>query len=477
MCFESSLWLILIFSFFVRCERRGLRFKFSELQCLSLCPGHYSATATVLHETVTAEGPTLEAAKVKVALELLEKLGWEEASANEPANVTNSFQKISRGDKELNVSAEGDTSKDINRKFTNQMLTKWDLNEAVDETTKSVKNPKLENSFKSIPLQQNTFKSEPGSYEPLKFLGKRESRQEPVTLPSKSNSSTGRVANSLFNNSRRSDITFIVGRPGEKRERIYGHSLIISLGSPVLDKLFEEDWKDKEEVEIQEHPEAFKSVMRFIYTQEIILEQHYLLEILDLVKKYFVSGFMEELVSKNRLSEETLRNNIWSLLEFAFDQNEEEVWYLAATYFDSHCEYLIRQNSFLNLDVDVVTSLVRRSSLEVSELSLFYATVLWAGKRCEEEGLDASAENLRSKMNPFIHNIRFPLMTGPEFRDGPGKSGILTGNECYKVLCAIFLGDNEECGFAFNPRHNTFKDKTEDYSFKKGTNGDFYHDD
>ena len=413
------------------------------------------ATATVLDETITAEGPTLEAAKVKVALELLEKLGWEEASANEVREIKSSdnFQENFQEHKELNILAEGDTCKDTNHKFTNEILTKWDLDEEIDETTKSIKNHKLENSFQSIPL-----KSEPGSYEPLKPLVKTELRQEKsVNLPTKSNSSTERITNSLFNNPRRSDITFIVGRPGEQKERIYGHSLIISLRSPVFDELFEENWKDKEEVEIEEHPEAFKSVMRFIYTQDIIMEQDYLLETLNLVKKYLVSGFMEEFISNNRLSEEILKNNIWSLLEFAFDQNEEELWYLAAAYFDNHCEDLIRQNSFLNLDVNVVTCLVRRSSLDINELSLFYATTLWAGNQCQEEGLEPTAENLRSKMNPFIHSIRFPLMTGPEFRDGPGITGILTGDECYKILCAITLGDKETCGFSYKLRDSCSK--------------------
>ena len=425
-----------------------------------MCPGHYLATATVLDETVTAEGPTLEAAKVKVALELLEKLGWEEASANEIRETKSSdnFQENFQEHKELNYSAEGDTCKDTNHKFTNQILTKWDLDEKIDETTKSIKNFKLDNSLKVLPLQQNALKSKPGLYEPLQPLVKTELCQEKsVTLPTKSNSSTGRVTNSLFNNPRRSDITFIVGRSGEQKERIYGHSLIISVRSPVLDELFEENWKDKEEVEIEEHPEAFKSVMRFIYTQEIILEQNYLLETLNLVKKYLISGFMEELISKARLSKEILNNNIWTLLEFAFDQNEEELWYLAAEYFDNHCEDLIRQNSFLNLDVNVVTCLVRRSSLEVNELSLFYATILWAGNQCQEERLEPTAENLRSKMNPFIHYIRFPLMTGPEFRDGPGITGILTGYECYKILCAITLGDKETCGFPYKPRDNCSK--------------------
>ena len=89
----------------------------------------------------------------------------------------------------------------------------------------------------------------------------------------KSKPCTAMSANPLFNNPKRSDITFIVGRPGEQVERIYGHSLIMSIASPVLDELFEGDWKDKEEVEIEAHPQSFLSIMRYVYNQEIVIEK------------------------------------------------------------------------------------------------------------------------------------------------------------------------------------------------------------
>ena len=111
---------------------------------------------------------------------------------------------------------------------------------------------------------------------------------------------------------------------------------------------------------------------------------------------------------------------------------------------------------FQDLDVNIIQKLCKRTSFIVKEMSLFYATVLWAGNRCEEEKLDPSPANLRSKMEPFIKHIRFPLMKPTEFRDGPGKTGILTGEECYKILGAICLDSSSEkkskCGFNGFPR-------------------------
>ena len=305
----------------------------------------------------------------------------------------------------------------------------------------------------NIPEESRSFDSVPKEY----MNEVSDDRKKPVTSCKITSSSIGVIAESLLNNPKRSDITFLVGKPGEQTQRIYGHRLIISLGSSALDALLEGDWKDKEEVEIQCHSSSFMSIMCYVYKQEIVVNEDHLVETLNLAMKYSLTGFLEVMISKKYLTEDFLKDNVCSLLQLAHERNDDNctnaIWHLAATYFDKYAEELIRKDSFLNLSVEVITSLVRRTRMIVNELSLFYSTVLWAGKRCEEDGLEASDENLRWKMEPFIHDIRFPLMTGSEFREGPGKTGILTGDECYKILCAICLRDKEECGFSYNPRY------------------------
>ena len=300
--------------------------------------------------------------------------------------------------------------------------------------------PEESRSFDSVPKELISEESDDG--------------EKSITSCKITSSVIGIIAESLLNNPKRSDIVFVVGEPGEQRERVYGHSLIISLGSPVFDALLEGDWKGKEEVEIQCHPLSFMSIMRYLYTQEIIVNEDHLVETFILAMKYGLSGFLVDIISKKYLTEDFLKDNICSLLQLAHEQNcTKEIWHQAATYFDKYAEELIRKDSFLNLSVEVITSLIRRTRLSVNELSLFYSTVTWAEKRCEKEGLEVSAENLRLKMDPFIHYIRFPLMTGDEFREGPGITGILTGDECYKILCAICLGDKQDCGFSYKSRH------------------------
>ena len=413
MCFVFLTDQIFVTSF--RCKKRNIDFQF-EVKNLYGSVHKCWASATILGVKVQDFGNHWEEVNLKVAVQMLAKLGWDETPG---------------------------------------------------DTKKSEKNAELDKKFESLSLQQEPLKPKP-LQESLKPVVKKELQESSMTALAKSKSSNPMSANPLFNNPKRSDITFIVGRPGGPCERVYGHSLVISLGSSVLDELFEGDWKDKEEVEIEGHPASFLSIMRYVYSQEIVLENDHLVETLLLAKKYGLIEFLDEIISDCHLTEEILKLNVLSLLQFSFQENEDDIWYLAASFFDKHCQELIREDYFLNLDVDVIVTLVRRSSLVVNELSLFYATILWAEKRCEEEGLEVSAENLRSKMDPFIHYIRFPLMTGDEFREGPGNTRILTGDECYKILLAICLGDKEDCGFDYNPRDTPFSKniKKESHSFR-----------
>ena len=48
---------------------------------------------------------------------------------------------------------------------------------------------------------------------------------------------------SLFNNSKRSDVRFLVDG-----QTVYGHKVILGMGSPVLDRMFFGDLKEKRDV-------------------------------------------------------------------------------------------------------------------------------------------------------------------------------------------------------------------------------------
>jgi hypothetical protein len=94
---------------------------------------------------------------------------------------------------------------------------------------------------------------------------------------------------SLLLSSSRSDVTFLVGEEPEVQS-FPAHQLILSLSSPVFDAMFK--WQltfDKIEIRMNdEDPEAFKAVLRYLYTDEPQLNDEIVMWTLYFAKKYML---------------------------------------------------------------------------------------------------------------------------------------------------------------------------------------------
>ena len=251
----------------------------------------------------------------------------------------------------------------------------------------------------------------------------------------------------LFNNEEKSDIMFLVGK---NQERFYGHSLIISLASKVFENMFETEWKDKKTVILNFNASAFFTIMRFIYRQEIVFQEQHLKETLKLAHRYNMWKILKKLTIP-----QILEKHAWKFWLFAYECGfsiDKDCYMQTMMYIDKNANSLVAQNDFLDLPLEIVAPLVKRGCFIVDELVFFNATLNWAKKRCQDEGSQPSPARLRTKMASFIHEFRFPLMDGRDFKDGPAKTGILSGDECFRILCAIVYGDKKGCGFKYDPR-------------------------
>ena len=188
----------------------------------------------------------------------------------------------------------GQTTKAAKEKAASQLLVQLQQNHETVEDVKSQVSPsdKLLVPKKASILQGSSQSSAVTS---------------PSPTPSSSDESSEKrvIGNSLFNNKKKSDITFIVGRPGDKTQKIYGHKLIIGLGSPVLDNLFDTDWKAMKEVKVHCNPSAFITLFKFLYDQELVFEKDLLTEVLLLQNEYKVVGFTKKLL--DNLTEDVMK--------------------------------------------------------------------------------------------------------------------------------------------------------------------------
>jgi hypothetical protein len=103
-----------------------------------------------------------------------------------------------------------------------------------------------------------------------------------------------RVA-SLFLCSNWSDVTFVVGKH-PRVQSFPGHRIVLSMSSTVFEAMFDGPLaSDKAEVRLtDEDPEAFKTVLRYLYTDEPQLNEKIVMATLHSAKKYKLDRLKEE---------------------------------------------------------------------------------------------------------------------------------------------------------------------------------------
>ena len=266
----------------------------------------------------------------------------------------------------------------------------------------------------------------------------------------------------LFNNPDKSDITFMVGKRGGKIEKMFGHRDILEKASHGFRQHFIGNWNLKTQVEIEYSPSAFMAVLQYIYCRKLVLNSIDVVEVLSIAKAFDFQALKEEILVtiKGDKSNDLLQHAVYPLLKYSHEEHEESLFEITAQYFDEHAELLLEKDDFIDLNVELVDKLVRRSTMQVRETSLWLAVVLWADGKCRCLGEEPTPKNLRTKVEQFIREIRFPLMTGVEFRDGPATTKILKAVECFNIICAICLETDYEtkykaCGFNAKPRTST----------------------
>ena len=94
-----------------------------------------------------------------------------------------------------------------------------------------------------------------------------------------------------------SNVTFRVGPEGEETT-FFGHKLVLSMSSPVFVSMLlppkETGLPTESEIIIPDvHPTAFMSLLRFLYRQEIVVNQDFVGQTLFVAEKYDATSFVD----------------------------------------------------------------------------------------------------------------------------------------------------------------------------------------
>ncbi|XP_022192234.2 BTB/POZ domain-containing protein 6 [Nilaparvata lugens] len=238
----------------------------------------------------------------------------------------------------------------------------------------------------------------------------------------------------LFTSGELSDCTFIVG---ENKVEIKAHKIFLAIASPAFHAMFYGDIAEKDEsILIKDlEPAAFKGMLEYIYTDKVSFESTvHACDVFIAAKKYilpFLVTYCEQFISDNAEATEACE-----LYEFAKFHDVESIQKACVELFREETNDVLLSQAFVEADLETVKVIVEQDVLSIaSELQLFQAIELWAYK--EAERLDATIEEVATKMDCVVSHLRLLSLTADEFATAPALSSLLSTQERLAVAMNI----------------------------------------
>ena len=235
------------------------------------------------------------------------------------------------------------------------------------------------------------------------------------------------------------------------------HKYILATGSTVFYAMFYGGYVETSSAETIDvpdvDPDAFLSMLKYLYCDEIDLNPDNVLATLYAAKKYLVPALANACVQF--LEQSLTARNACLLLSQARLFSEPALIQRAWEVIDAQAELALSSEAFTDIDFDTLLSILARESLNCKETVVFSAAVNWAKAEClrKKPDLDpSSVEDKRKVLGKALYKIRFPAMSITDFADTVACSGILTLQET-NDLFLHFTAKQKPClGYDFKPR-------------------------
>lgn len=240
----------------------------------------------------------------------------------------------------------------------------------------------------------------------------------------------------MFNQNLMSDITFVV-RDDERddgKRYIPAHKYVLATSSPVFYVMFYGNLVEQSnEIHLPDTEYAsFLEFLRFLYCDECKLSVDIAIDVLYLAKKYLLP-YLEKLCN-NFLQNSITASNAFTLLSQSLRIGEEDLQKKCWYYIDSHCQEALASDAFLNVEREIVQSMLELETLNVKEINLFQALAKWSDHQCKMQGLESTSENRRLVLGNAVYQVRYLTMTQKEFADNVSKTDLLDKDEVIAIF-------------------------------------------
>ncbi|XP_039961038.1 BTB/POZ domain-containing protein 9 [Bactrocera neohumeralis] len=217
-----------------------------------------------------------------------------------------------------------------------------------------------------------------------------------------------------------SDVTFIV-----ENQRLPAHRVILAARSEYFRALLFGGLCEsrQSEIEMQIPVEAFKALLKYIYSGHMPLAQmdeDNILDTLGLANQY---GFSElEHAISQYLRQYLALNNVCAILDAARLYNLDKLTEVCLTFMDRNAALILQHESFKALSMESLKEILRRDSFFAPEVDIFLAVWEW----CKN--------HTNINIDSVVSFVRLPLMKLEDLLQTVRPSGILDAD---KLLDAI----------------------------------------
>ncbi|XP_008547873.1 BTB/POZ domain-containing protein 6-A isoform X2 [Microplitis demolitor] len=255
-----------------------------------------------------------------------------------------------------------------------------------------------------------------------------------------------------------SDCKFIVGQEPQQ-QILEGHKLFLAMSSPVFEAMFYGSMAEKSDpIPIRDvQPEAFKTLLEYIYTDKVDLGSFELAcELCYCAKKYMLPYLVEECTKY--LWSDLSPNKACRAYEFAKLFEEPVLMDKCLQIICTKTNEILNEPSWDEVELSTIITIFEQDELQIdSEIELFVAIERWAKAECNRKSLNPSdAKSSRSVIGNVLSKIRFLTLTPQQFAEVPGRSNLLSRDEAFAILMNVSSsGSNIPMpeGFSTNPLH------------------------
>lgn len=256
----------------------------------------------------------------------------------------------------------------------------------------------------------------------------------------------------ILNKETLADVYFLVGTSGQ-RVKFPAHKFVLSLGSPVFDRMFNSNLAspDGEPIDLPDcEPCAFLAFLTFLYTDEVVVDANSVMSTLYIAKKYGVFELEKQCV--DFLRRHLAPNNSIVLLSQARLFDERELIQTCLECIDQSTVESLNAEGFTEIDRDTLSTILKRDSLVIPEVTLWKCVLAWAKAECERRELEETSDNLRSVLGPVLELVRFPLMSIEEFASEVAQTGILLDRQIIDIFLYFTVNPKPQLPFSSESR-------------------------